>query len=79
LPNAEEDLWANPSGQFELLKAAEPVYRLYGVEGVAPGAQPEMNKLIDSRLGYFIRPGKHAMTRVDWEAFLNYADKHLKK
>lgn len=79
LPNAEEDLWANPSGQFELLKAAAPVYRLMGVEGVAEGAQPEMNKLIDSRLGYFIRPGKHAMTRADWEVFANYCDKFLKK
>jgi hypothetical protein len=79
VPNAEEDLWANPSGQFVMLEAASPVYRLLGVEGLAEGAKPQMSKLIDSRLGYFIRPGKHAMTRVDWEAFLDYADKHLKK
>jgi hypothetical protein len=78
LPNAEEDLWANPRGQFELLQAASPVYRLLGVEGVAEGAAPEMNKLTDSRLGYFIRPGRHAMTRADWEVFLTYADKWLK-
>jgi hypothetical protein len=79
LPNAEEDLWANPSGQFELLQPATPVYQLLGVPGLAAGAKPEMNKLIDSRLGYFIRPGKHAMTRADWEVFLDYADKHSKK
>jgi len=79
LPNAEEDLWANPSGQFDLLKAAAPVYRLYGSDAIAPDARAEMNKLIDNRLGYFIRPGKHAMTRADWEVFLAYADKHLKK
>jgi hypothetical protein len=78
LPNAEEDLWANPSGQFELLKAASPVYELLGVQGVATGAKPEMNKLLDSRLGYFIRPGRHAMTRPDWEIFLAYCDKFLK-
>jgi len=69
LPNAEEDLWANPSGQFELLQAASPVYRLLGVEGLAENAKPELNRLTDSRLGYFIRPGKHAMTRADWEVF----------
>ena len=79
LPNAEEDLWANPSGQFELLQAASPVYQLLGTDGVAAGAKPEMNKLLDSRLGYFIRPGRHAMTRADWEVFLAYADKHLRK
>jgi hypothetical protein len=79
VPNAEEDLWANPSGQFEMLKAATPVYQLLGVEGLAAGVTPELNKLIDSRLGYFIRPGKHAMTRADWEVFLAYADKWLKR
>jgi hypothetical protein len=79
LPNAEQDLWANPSGQFELLKAADPVYRLYGQEGLPADAKPEMNQLLASRLGYFIRPGRHAMTRQDWEVFLNYADKYLKK
>ena len=77
-PNAEEDLWANPSGQLAILKAATPVYELLGAEGMAPEATAEMNKLLDSRLGYFIRPGKHAMTRADWEVFIAYCDKHLK-
>ena len=31
---AEGDQWANPAGQFEVLKAAEPVYRLLGAEGL---------------------------------------------
>ena len=79
LPNAEEDLWANPSGQLEMAKAASPVYKLLGVEGIATDAKPEINKLIDSRLGYFIRPGKHAMARADWEVFVAYCDKYLKK
>jgi hypothetical protein len=79
VPNAEEDLWANPSGQFAMLEAASPVYKLLGVEGLAPGAKPEMNKLIDSPLGYFIRPGKHSMTRADWQVFLDYADKQMKR
>lgn len=78
LPNAEEDLWANPSGQFELLRAASPVYQLLGAEGLPTDARPEMNKLVASRLGYFIRPGRHAMTRADWEVFLTYSDKYFK-
>ena len=28
LSNAEQDQWANPGGQFDVLKAAEPAYRL---------------------------------------------------
>jgi hypothetical protein len=77
-PNATEDLWANPSGQFEVLKAASPVYRLYGVDGLGSDAMPEVGKLLDSRLGYFIRPGKHAMTPPDWTAFMDFTDKWMK-
>ena len=36
-------------------------------------------KLIDSMLGYYIRPGKHSMTRGDWKVFLDYADLRLGK
>lgn len=76
--NAQEDQWANPNGQFEMLRAADPVYQLYGVEGLAAGAKPEIGKLVNSRLGYFLREGKHSMSREDWEVFLDYADAHLK-
>jgi hypothetical protein len=76
--NAVEDLWANPSGQFEMLKRATPVYRLYGADGLAAETMPESGRLIDSRLGYFIRPGPHSMTTADWEIFLAFADKWLK-
>lgn len=76
--NATEDLWANPSGQFEVLKAAGPAYRLYGVDGVGADAMPPTGKLLDSRLGYFIREGKHSMTPADWVAFMDHADRWLK-
>jgi hypothetical protein len=75
--NAVEDTWANPEGQFQVLKAAEPVYRLLGAGGLDATQMPEPGKLIASRLGYFIRPGKHSMTREDWKIFLDFADRHL--
>ncbi len=76
---ATEDTWANPAGQFEMLQAAEPVYKLLGAEGLGTQKIPEENKLLDSTLGYFIRPGKHDVLRVDWEAYYQYADKHFGK
>ncbi len=76
--NATEDQWANPPGQFEVLKAATPVYKLLGVEGLEADSYPEENKLIASRLGYWVRPGKHDMTAADWKAYLAFADKWLK-
>jgi hypothetical protein len=77
--NAEEDLWANPEGQFEVLKAAEPVYRLLGAGGLDAKSVPPLGKLVDSRLGYFIRGGKHSMTGEDWRVFLDFADKQMGK
>jgi len=77
--NAVEDTWANPDGQFQMLQAADPVYRLLGAGGLDAKKAPETNTLIDSKLGYFIRPGKHSMTRDDWKVFLDFADKHLGK
>ena len=76
--NATDDVWADPPGQFEMLKAASPVYKLLGVEGLTTDRFPDENKLVDSRLGYWIRPGKHAMGPPDWETYLMYADKWLK-
>src|SRR5262249_19081086 len=75
--NAVEDQWANPDGQFEMLKAADPVYRFLGADGLGAERMPETNTLVNSRRGYFIRPGRHAMTRDDWKVFLDFADKHL--
>lgn len=77
--NAVEDQWANPDGQFEMLKGANSVYRLFETEGLQATEKPELRKLVDSKLGYFIRPGKHSMDREDWGIFLDYADKQFAK
>jgi dienelactone hydrolase len=76
---AAEDLWANPSGQFEVLKAATTVYKLLGVGGLEADEMPDPDApLIDSRLGYWIRGGEHAMTPADWKVYMDFADKWLK-
>jgi hypothetical protein len=79
LGNAEEDTWANPEGQFEVLRAAEPVYRLLGAGGLEADKVPASGRLLGGTLGYFIRPGKHSMTAGDWRLFLDFADRHLGK
>jgi dienelactone hydrolase len=73
--NAQDDQWANPSGQFEVLQAADPVYRLLGVMGLSATSAPPQRQLVDSPLGYYLREGKHAMTADDWGIFLNFADR----
>jgi hypothetical protein len=75
---AVEDTWANPAGAFEMLKDAGKVYRLLGAEGLSASTMPATSRLIDSTLGFFIRPGQHSMTPGDWRYFLDFADKQWK-
>jgi hypothetical protein len=73
--NAQEDQWANPSGQFEVLRSADAVYRFLGVQGLGATEMPPLRHLASSRLGYYIREGKHSMTADDWRMFMDYADR----
>ncbi len=76
---AQEDQWANPAGQFEVLKAATPVYHFLGFEGLEVQQMPGMRQLVSTRLGYYIREGKHSMTADDWKVFMDYADAQFGK
>lgn len=77
--NALDDQWANPDGQFEVLRGADPVYRLLDAGGLEAKTRPEVGVLSSGRLGYWIREGKHSTTPEDWRLFAEYADKQLGK
>ena len=79
IASAEEDLWADPKGEFLGGLEASPAYRLYGKDGLAAARMPAIHQPVMSTIGYHIRAGKHDVTRYDWEQYLNFADKHLAK
>ncbi len=71
--SAEEDLWADPKGEFLSLYHAGEVYRLFGHKGV--GEMPQVNSpVIEGKAGYHIRTGKHDITLYDWERYMDFAD-----
>lgn len=75
LTNAEHDMWANPAGQWAMLRAASPVYELLGMQGCAlPLGAPAVGTFRGDRLGWFTRSGGHSVTVEDWDAWLDYAD-----
>ncbi|MBL9161225.1 MAG: acetylxylan esterase [Planctomycetaceae bacterium] len=77
---AEDDRWANPSGQFAVLRAASPAYELLGVDGLKADAMPAADAplLGDGRLGFWFRAGEHSMTPADWKVYMDFADRQLK-
>ena len=77
--SATEDRWADPKGEFLAVKNAEPIYALYGFDGLTARQWPAPNKPVSGgRLGYHLRAGKHDVTAYDWQRYLDFADKHLK-
>ncbi len=77
--SADEDLWADPKGEFTAAKAAEPVYRLLDAGGLDSEGIPPLGHATAGTIGHHIRAGKHDVTDFEWGRYLDFADKHLKK
>ncbi len=75
--SAVEDKWADPEGEFGSCIGASPVYELLGAGKFAAKQFPKPNHLINSRIGYHLRPGKHGVGAEDWTVFFDFADKQL--
>ena len=77
--SAQEDRWADPLGEFLSLQEASKVYALYGLETLEGSPFPPVNEpLWKGNCGYHIRTGVHDVTDYDWQAYIGFADKHLR-
>lgn len=76
--SAQNDAWADPLSEFLSAVAASPAYHLLGEKGlVSSNASPLVaQELFEGNIGYFMRPGHHAMSRTDWLAHMRYRDLH---
>jgi dienelactone hydrolase len=75
--SAEQDLWADPRGEFLSVVHARPVFQLYGKQAL--GAAPQMPAIDEPLHGdgaqYHIRDGKHNLILVDWTSYWDFADR----
>lgn len=77
IASAQEDLWADPKGEYLSGYFASPVYQLYGKKGLLSPDQPPVNQPVMNQIGYHIRTGKHDITDFDWKQYIRFADIHL--
>jgi hypothetical protein len=75
--SAEEDLWADPHGEFLSAKNAGTVYALFGKKGLGVSDMPPVNHPVGETIRYHIRTGKHDFTLYDWQQYLFFADKQF--
>ncbi len=75
--SAEEDLWADPRGEFLAAKHAGPVYELFDLGGVGTDEMPSLDQSIGDYVGYHVRTGDHDVTDFDWQQYMNFADRHF--
>lgn len=77
--SAELDGWADPYSEFLSCLAVDEVYKLLGNKGfvhenrfLSPG-----ESLQDGNIAYHLRPGRHYLSRYDWQRFMRYLKKRL--
>jgi hypothetical protein len=76
--SADEDLWADPKGEFLSCKYADPVYKLLDTKGLGVDRMPALNSPVKTgTIGYHVRSGSHNLTNYDWQQYMDFADLHL--
>lgn len=73
------DSWADPVSEFESLVQTDPVYQLFGLEGLEQKefSLPEQ-PLHNGHIGHHHKTGEHNMDDYDWDQYMDYADRHMK-
>ena len=78
--SADEDLWADQRGEWLAVHEAEPVWKLFGRQGLPSDIMPPLDKpLIGDGMGYHIRTGEHNYKVFDWNAHMDLADREFNR
>jgi hypothetical protein len=75
LGNGWKDVWSDPNGSFRAALGADPVYRLFGADGLRQATMQA--KEPHGELDWFIREGGHGIRAKDWDAMLDFCDRWL--
>lgn len=77
LGGARLDRWSDPAGAFAAARAADPVYRLFGEEGLDQPTFARTN--LKAQVATYLRPGGHGVRPRDWRETIAFLDAHVKR
>ena len=77
LQTGSTDNWSDPKGEWVAAVAAEPVYRLFGKQGLGTTELPPAGKPILHDMGFLMHEGGHGMIPSDWDVFISFLKMHL--
>ena len=78
--SADEDLWADPRGEYLSLVSAAPVYEILNEKTISEPMMPSMGtQRVVGKTGYHVRAGDHGLIAVDWDHFFKFAESVLTK
>ena len=78
--SAEGDQWSDPRGEFLSAHLATPYYHLFNENGIETDSMPAPEHPVgDGYIRYHIRSGKHDITMYDWQQYLDFADRRLRR
>jgi hypothetical protein len=79
LQTGNTDKWSDPKGEFLAAVSAEPVYRLFGRQGLGTDQMPLAGQPILHDIGYLMHAGGHGMVPSDWDVYRQFMKLHLAK
>ncbi|MES1195211.1 MAG: acetylxylan esterase, partial [Opitutus sp.] len=72
------DQWSDPHGMFLAAVAAGPVWRLLGKADLGTTEMPALDVPVTAgTLAYLDHNGPHVISPLDWQTFLDFADRYL--
>ena len=76
--SAEEDRGADPISELITARNASAAWELLGEEGIPNVELPSAPvKLFSGKVGYFLRHGRHFLSREDWSAAIEFLNQYV--
>ena len=73
--------WVDTKGEYLALKAASPVWKFLGEEGMPNVDYPEIydKSAVGNTVAYYRRDNDHGISAIDWVWMLEFAEKYFNK